>query len=70
MLLSNAFNSLGAPQSLHGLAASLHVVVVVILESSDLVFELLADFRCGAVASDFRCEGDVSDVGGGVVYHL
>ena len=68
MLLSNAFDGLGASQSLCRLAAPLRVVVVVIFESLDLVFELLADFDSGAVAADFGRKRDVSDVGEGVVH--
>ena len=69
VLLSNAFDCLGAPQSLCGLSAPLCVVVVVVLERSDLVLKLLADFHCGAVTSDFRRKYDVPNMGEGVVHH-
>ena len=69
MLLLNALDGLGASQSLRGLSASLRVVVVVVLERSDLVFDLLADFYRGSVAFDLRRKRDVPNVGQSVVHH-
>ena len=69
MLLPNSFDGLRSSQPLRGLTTSLRIVVVVILESPDLVLELLADFHCGTIPSHLGCEGDISDVGEGVVHY-
>ena len=69
MLLPNAFDGLGASQSSCRLVVSLCIVIVVVFEGSDLILELLADFHCGAVTSDFGRKGDVPNMGEGVVHH-
>ena len=69
MFFLDALDHLGAPQSLRGLSASLRVVVVVVLERSNLVLDLLADLHRTSVAPDFRRECDVPDMGEGVVHH-
>ena len=69
MLLPNSLDGVRSPQPLRRLTTSLRVMVVIIFEGSDLVLELLADFHRHAVASDFGSEGDVADVGEGVVHH-
>ena len=66
---SDSLDGVCPSQPLCQLATSLRVVIVVVLESPDLVLELVADFHCCAISSDFGGEGDVPDVGEGVVYH-
>ena len=67
MLLSDPPDGLRPPQSPRRLAASLGVVVVVIFERSDLILELLADLHCCTIPLDLGSEGDVCNVGEGVV---
>ena len=69
VLLPNPLDRLCLSQPLCRLAASLGIVVVVILESSNLILKLLADLYCRAIPLDFGGEGDVADMREGVVYH-
>ena len=70
MLLLNPLDGMRPPQPLHRLTAPLCVVIVVVLETSDLVLELFADLNGHAVSADLGGEGDIPDVGEGVVNDL
>ena len=68
MLLSDPSDGLRSPQPLCRLATSLCIVVVIVLESLDLVLKLVAYFDRRSVLVDFGGEGGVPDVGEGVVH--
>ena len=69
MFLLYPFDGVRSPQPTCRLLTPFCVVVVVVLESPDLVLELLAYLHHRPVLADFGGEGDVSDVRERVVHY-